>query len=93
MEKMEKVKQLVEKVLKEFPEARGNDKLLTLLVWEIQGLVLTKEQKAKFFKVANMETITRARRLLQKEGKFLPEFKVRVDRKIKEMKMRKLFSS
>lgn len=64
---------LVEEVLKENVRARSNDRLLIIAVWEKQlGLALhPKLARFLMYKAIMPETITRTRRKLQEDGKYL----------------------
>lgn len=66
-------KSLVEKFLKESNEARGDDKILMIMVWQFQGLKLTQEQ-VDYFRVhcLSPESIRRNRQLIQEEGRWRP---------------------
>jgi len=64
------LKDLVWSVLKENPNTRDDDKILIMEVWKAQGLKLSDDQLAMFFKVAFPETITRLRREIQESGLF-----------------------
>lgn len=71
--KLDKSFELVETALKEKPETREDDKLLMLLIWQWQGLKLTKEQIAFFrHSCLNPETITRCRRMFHQRGMYKP---------------------
>ena len=61
---------IVERVLQQQRQARSNDKLLMLAVWEQQGLYLNDHQRKKFMKCMTSETITRIRRKLQEHGQY-----------------------
>ena len=67
---MNVTEQTVWYILKLNPETRNNDKLLTLYVWEREGLELTDSQKRLFMEVSFSETITRIRRKIQAGGMF-----------------------
>lgn len=63
-------KKLIETILRDKPEARDNDKLLILYVWQAKGLRFTPEQVQKFKDMPSPETIRRGRQLLQEKGKY-----------------------
>jgi hypothetical protein len=66
-----RTKKLVERVLELKPEARDNDKLLMLYVWQMQGLHMSKGQLEAFKKASSPESIRRTRQKLQEEGQYL----------------------
>jgi len=72
-ETFKQVDDLVLYCLKEFPETRGSDKELIRRVWEIQGFRIPHKLIPFFLKVAHPETITRSRRKVQSEGRYLPD--------------------
>lgn len=57
-------KQLVETALSWLPDLRDDDRLLTLEIWEGQGLILNQKQKKAFMKASSMDFISRRRREL-----------------------------
>lgn len=65
-----RVKDKVERVLSVNTQARDNDKLLMLQVWEIEGFYLTENQKKAFMKSSSPESIRRMRQKMQEEGKY-----------------------
>lgn len=71
-----RTKKLVERVLDLKPEARDNDKLLMLYVWQMQGLHFSKGQIEAFKNASSPESIRRTRQKLQEEGKYLPSEEV-----------------
>jgi hypothetical protein len=73
--------QIIKQALLEFPETRGNDKLLILKVWELQGLQFSPEQKSKFLNILSSETIRRTRQKLQQLGQYLPSKEIQKKRK------------
>lgn len=79
MKKRKTVRKYVEIILSKFPETRNCDKLLTLKYWQhVDGLPMKDENSVSAFKNAflesstSMESIRRARQLIQEEGKLLP---------------------
>ena len=61
---------IIKDILEAYPEARDNDKLLILLVWHRQGIVIPKEIRDKILiEGYSPETITRFRRKLRETGK------------------------
>lgn len=70
---LKQVASVVEKTLAQSPGSRANDRLLLIKTWEAYGLVLTKDQQSAFMKVPSGETITRMRRKLNEQGKYLPD--------------------
>jgi hypothetical protein len=62
---------LVERILREYPKTRSNDRLLIMGVWWAQDANY-KDDFTNFFlnKAIMPETITRCRRKLQEQGKY-----------------------
>jgi len=79
-------------ILFHFPETRNNDKLLMLKFWEmIDKIPIPQDFRLAFLKFATTpETITRARRLIQSRGDYLPRAEVREYRNRRQRKFRKL---
>jgi len=71
-----RTKKLVERILELKPEARDDDRLLMLYVWQIQGLHFSEGQLKAFKKASSPESIRRTRQKLQEEGKFKPSEEV-----------------
>lgn len=65
------VKDIVEIVLNTVPEARDNDKILTLEVWEFINPDISQELKDEYMSLPDPKWITRARRKLQVKHKAL----------------------
>lgn len=75
--KKNRVTSKVEGILSIYKETRGSDKKLLLQYWASQGLHLTPEQKQTFLEKCDIaESITRARRDIQQQGKYLPSKEV-----------------
>ena len=66
-----RVKDKVARVLSTNTQARDNDKLLMLQVWEIEGFYLTDNQKKAFMKSSSPESIRRMRQKFQEDGQYL----------------------
>jgi len=62
-----KVKNKVERLLKEDKDFRSSDKKLLLAYWRTEGLYLSEDQERKFMDCTVAESITRARRMLRAE--------------------------
>ena len=93
-EKLRDIKSKVEAILREYPYARENDFYLYLLFLRKHSPELAKHIQfipIELIKNApSMETITRIRRKLQHEGKYLPKNpKVLKRRKLLEQEWRK----
>lgn len=74
-----------EQVLAENQLYRDNDIELILRVWELEGFVLTPEQRKKFRQVTFPDSITRKRRELRHEYPASPEVEAeRMRREIEE---------
>ena len=78
--------QLIEKVLAQNESARGNDRLLIIAVWEMQGFYLSDAQKAKIMDIASPESIRRTRQKLNEQGKYLPVEPILKIRRLKATK-------
>lgn len=73
---------LIEKILRDSPEARNSDKVLIMKLWEHQGWQLTESQKGWYYdKLIPAETIRRNRQKLQEAGRFLSDKQVAKARK------------
>jgi len=67
-----KISNQVENILSVSKKARNSDKELLIIYMQKFGLDLSPQQIELFKKMPSAETITRCRRLLQEEGKYLP---------------------
>ena len=76
----------IEDILEKYAETRSSDKKLLLATWFFQnGLLLNKNQKQIFYeRCLSAESITRKRRQLQAEGKYLGTPEVMEGRKTQE---------
>jgi len=83
--------QLVARVLKEYPEARSNDRELIRLVWELQGFRIPRKLLPFYYRVLSPESIRRTRQKLQAQGLFLPEAEKVAKRSLFAMEMRNYF--
>lgn len=78
------IKENVEYVLLHWPIARDNDKALQALYWEHIDRLNFKYFHQEFMsKATSPDSITRARRLIQEEGRFLPSIEVANSRRLK----------
>ena len=75
-----RTKKLVERVLSQKPEARDDDKLLMLEIWEMQGLCFSETQKKAFRRASSPESIRRTRQKFQQEGEYTASEKVEEQR-------------
>lgn len=67
-----KANQIIEGILARYPRTRDSDIQLIVAVWQAQGLNLTEQQRETLYNVCtSTETITRLRRKLQEQGKYL----------------------
>ena len=64
---MNKLKDLVESVLRDKPETRDSLKLLLLEVWKLQGLELTEKQITAFLRCADPITLRRRAQEVQND--------------------------
>jgi hypothetical protein len=78
---------IIEGVLRDAPDTRSSDSSLYIEVWEKLGFFMSESQKAKFHDLPTAETISRVRRKLQQEGKYLATKKVRDHRNFKGMEV------
>lgn len=84
------VKQNVESILSAVEDARNDDKLLLLFYWKTIDKIDFDNFGVEFIqKGTASESITRARRLIQQEGRFLPKDEVAEARRDREMGMRR----
>lgn len=84
------VKQNVMALLSRSEKARSDDKFLLLLYWKYIDRVDFKNFGAEFMsKATPSESITRARRVLQEDGQFLPSEEVIEARRDRELGMRR----
>ena len=90
-----KVRDIVNKILKNNLETRNSDRLPYLKVFEKFNLILTDEQKRIFLKMpVNFESIRRSRQKIQnEEGRFLPIKEVKEARTAEQEKMRAEFKT
>ena len=79
---MSKVADRVKEILSRNLSARNSDKYLLLDYLQEQGVNFTPEQTEIFLSV-NFESITRVRRKLQEEGKYLADPEIEKQRKLK----------
>lgn len=63
--------QQVENLLRDYPQTRNSDSILIIGMLQINGALLTKEQK-RIILGMSFEGITRERRKLQEAGQYLP---------------------
>lgn len=64
------IKNTVEKVLQRSPDARADDKVLILQVFEDLGLTLTPAQQKVFHDLPSTESIRRIRQKFQENGQY-----------------------
>ena len=77
LDTMTRNQRLVEKALTELPITRGSDRHLILAVWHYQNPEWRLDPAKWVLGQAIMpDTITRIRRKLQEQGKYLPEEKI-----------------
>ena len=68
MGKKSQVSIKVERLLRDYPKSRSDDRDLLLRYWYSEGLILTPEQRERFMRTTPAESITRSRRNLR--GKY-----------------------
>ena len=83
-----KIRDRVAAILRDYPEARNDDKTLLIIYMQHEGLNLSHAQIQTFRKMPSVETIRRSRQQLQMEGKYPANAKVDEARfqKFREMK-------
>jgi hypothetical protein len=79
-------------ILAHFPEARNNDKILMILFWRIfDKITVPREFERAFIKYATTpETITRARRMVQASGDYMPTGEIKEYRESRRKKIREI---
>ncbi|MEK5036203.1 hypothetical protein MKY96_32660 [Paenibacillus sp. FSL R7-0302] len=87
------VRQHVESILRDYPDTRSNDKLLTITYWKLIDRIdlgINEEAfVAAFINSATMpESIRRARQLIQEEGLYLPDDATVANRRGRQAAMR-----
>ena len=65
-----KLTEQVENILRVSKKARNSDKELLIIYMQKSGMNLSDAQIDKFKDMPSMESITRARRILQEQGKY-----------------------
>ncbi|MCY7948043.1 hypothetical protein P8891_06130 [Bacillus atrophaeus] len=84
------LRQKVESILAQSERARNNDRYLLYYYWKHYDKVNFKNFATEFIrKATSAESITRMRRMIQDEGKFLPTDEVQTLRRSREREMRK----
>ena len=92
--KKETALERVRQILSTVPEARNSDKLLMVTYWDNFDQVNIKNGKISvddfFSKATPAESLTRARRMIQSKGEFLPTDEAVIEqRKLRETKMKR----
>jgi len=92
---IESLTEIVEETLEKFPITRNSDRELIFRVLVSQGLVLHVEggitiPYENLNKLPSFESITRCRRKIQEEGRFLPCEEILEARKENEQAMREI---
>lgn len=89
-QQLNRAKDIVEETLKEFPEARNNDLLLCLMVWQKKQQIKCFIPFDKLNEMLSPETLRRCRQKLQnEEGKYPPtNFEVLKRRQMREKAMK-----
>lgn len=88
------VRKNVETLLRDYPETRNSDKLLTILYWKHFDKVDTSSEE-KFFisfmhQSTSTESIRRARQIIQEDGLYPPtDIDVIEKRQCKQLRMRR----
>ena len=78
-----KTAKLVEALLKRYPNTRNSDKDLIIGVLQAKGVCLS-DQDREIIRSISFESVTRCRRKLQEEGKYMPtDPRVTKQRKLK----------
>lgn len=79
--------QIVEAILRDNERSRNSDKELEIDFFDWIGVGLTDKQKSIIRDAPSLETLTRARRKIQEQGKYLASEEVRKERKFKSFTM------
>jgi len=87
------VKNDVEYILKNKPDARNSDKKLLIYYMQLKGMQLSEDQMKRFYDMASPETIRRTRQSLQEEGKYPADKEVEQSRYNKFVDMKQNISS
>lgn len=82
-----RVSKIVEDVLRENVKSRNSDKVLLIFVYRRLGLDLTASQIYKLLDMPSAETITRVRRKLQEQGKYVADKSIAKERNFRSMQM------
>lgn len=89
MAKKKTIKENVEAILALHEVARSSDKMLQLIYWRAVDKIDFKKFEFEYMEKATpSESITRARRIIQEEGRFLPTEEVADMRRSRETGMR-----
>lgn len=86
------IRQNVERLMRDYPVTRDNDKTLIFGYWKLVDNIVDDSGKVHIKDMLNKstptESITRARRLIQEEGKYLPTSGVVAGRRGREKDMK-----
>jgi len=89
MTEPKKIQPRVERILKNYPETRGSDKLLQIkYLNQYQNTNFSQEQIQALLKAPSLESIRRSRQKIQEAGKYLPSSDVILRRRKLEDKYR-----
>jgi hypothetical protein len=91
---MSNVRENVENLMDRFPDTRSDDRLLIMMYWTHKDGIKVSDSMVNVWDVirntTSAESITRARRLVQKEGLYPATPEVQAERKGKAAKMKGL---
>lgn len=86
------VKRNVEALLRDYPDTRNDDKLLTITYWKVYDNVdMSSEENfysSFMHQSTSTESIRRARQMIQEDGKYMPTDEVVAKRRWKQVQMK-----
>jgi hypothetical protein len=84
-----KTSTLVEQLLARYPNCRDSDKDLIIGMLQARGANFTPKQ-LQLIRSVSFESVTRCRRKLQEQGKYMPSSSVQKQRKLKSLMVQQL---
>jgi hypothetical protein len=85
---MRSTQKIVAAILANSPAARASDKRLLVEFWQTMGIGMSQRQAEVFAALPSPEAVTRARRKLQEDGKYLPSPQIQQERHDKAAQMK-----
>lgn len=93
-ERAKQVKENVMDLLERFPETRDEDRHLLLRYWtEKDGIAFDYTFPERFMRATSAESITRARRQIQRAGLFLPTEEAAQNRRERAQELRQHYAT